>query len=208
MVEQLLGLGFDVSAAEVRTPAAAAVRHCLDRGYRAVRMLVREPLLEDLEPLRPLSGEQERPDAVILGDLGEGFTPEVLNAAFRDIMDGAPLIALQHNRYWRRADGLALDVGAYAAALEYGSARESVTVGKPSAEFFLSAMADMGCERAVMVGDDVEADVAGAMAAGLAGVLVRTGKYRADALTTRVTPSAVVDSIAAVPELLARMPVG
>ena len=80
-------------------------------------------------------------------------------------------------------------------------------MGKPSAEFFLSAMADMGCERAVMIGDDLEADVAGAMAAGLAGVLVRTGKYRADALTTRVSPSAVVDSIADVPELLARMPV-
>ena len=29
-----------------------------------------------------------------------------------------------------------------------------------------------------MVGDDVEADVGGAMAAGLKGVLVRTGKYR------------------------------
>ena len=31
-----------------------------------------------------------------------------------------------------------------------------------------------------MVGDDVEADVGGAMDAGLAGILVRTGKYRED----------------------------
>lgn len=29
-----------------------------------------------------------------------------------------------------------------------------------------------------MVGDDAEADVGGALAAGLQGVLVRTGKYR------------------------------
>ena len=29
-----------------------------------------------------------------------------------------------------------------------------------------------------MIGDDAEADVGGAMAAGLQGVLVQTGKYR------------------------------
>ena len=41
-------------------------------------------------------------------------------------------------------------------------------VGKPAQEFFRAAIADMGVEQAVMVGDDVEADVGGAMAAGLA----------------------------------------
>ena len=51
------------------------------------------------------------------------------------IMDGAELVALQHNRYWRRADGLALDVGAYAAALEYATRRDAVVVGKPAEAF-------------------------------------------------------------------------
>jgi phospholysine phosphohistidine inorganic pyrophosphate phosphatase len=120
-------------------------------------------------------------------------------------MDGAELVALQHNRYWRRADGLALDVGAYATALEYATGREAIVVGKPAREFFMAAVDDMGVERAVMVGDDVEADVGGAMAAGLPGVLVRTGKYRQDALTARVTPTAIVDSIKDVPALLTRL---
>jgi ribonucleotide monophosphatase NagD (HAD superfamily) len=80
-----------------------------------------------------------------------------------------------------------------------------VVVGKPAEEFFLAAMADMELERAVMVGDDAEADVGGAMAAGLPGVLVRTGKYREDALMARVTPTAIVDSIKDVPSLLARI---
>jgi ribonucleotide monophosphatase NagD (HAD superfamily) len=57
----------------------------------------------------------------------------------------------------------------------------------------------------VMVGDDLEADVGGAMAAGLPGVLVRTGKYREDALPAGVTPTAVADSIKEVPALLERM---
>ncbi|MGO9322347.1 MAG: TIGR01458 family HAD-type hydrolase [Solirubrobacteraceae bacterium] len=202
--EHLLEMGFDVSLDEVLTPAAMAERHCKERGYEAVTVLVSEGLREDLDALESATPGAHT-DAVILGDLGDGFTPEVLNGVFRAMMDGAELVALQHNRYWRRADGLALDVGAYAAALEYATGHEAVTVGKPAREFFLTAMADMGLERGIMVGDDVEADVGGAMAAGLPGVLVRTGKYRRDALKARVTPTAIVDSIKDVPGLLPRI---
>jgi phospholysine phosphohistidine inorganic pyrophosphate phosphatase len=204
VLEHLVEIGFEVALDEVLTPAAMAVRHCRERGYRSVELLVSERLLEDLAPLQR-SGPAREADAVILGDLGSSFNADVLNGAFRLLMDGAELIALQHNRYWRRADGLALDVGAYAAALEYATGREAVVVGKPAREFFLSAMADMGLERAVMVGDDAEADVGGAMAAGLPGVLVRTGKYREDPVMARVTPTAIVDSIKDVPTLLARI---
>ncbi len=202
--EHLLGMGFDVALEEVLTPAAMAERHCREREYDSVSVLVSEGLREDVAELETAApGAQV--DAVVLGDLGDGFTPEVLNSVFRALMDGAELVALQHNRYWRRADGLALDVGAYAAALEYASGRDAVTVGKPASEFFLAAMTDMGLEQGVMIGDDVEADVGGAMAAGLPGVLVRTGKYRQDALRERVTPTAIVDSIKDVPALLERM---
>jgi phospholysine phosphohistidine inorganic pyrophosphate phosphatase len=204
VLEHLVELGFEVALEEVLTPAAMAVRHCRERGYRSVELLVSERLLEDLAPLQR-SGSASEADAVILGDLGSAFNADVLNGAFRLLMDGAELVALQHNRYWRRADGLALDVGAYAAALEYATGREAVVVGKPAREFFLSAMADMGLERGVMVGDDAEADVGGAMAAGLPGVLVRTGKYREDPVMARVTPTAIVDSIRDVPSLLARI---
>jgi phospholysine phosphohistidine inorganic pyrophosphate phosphatase len=202
--EHLREIGFDVSLEEVLTPAAMAVHHCRERGYRSVRVLVSDALREDLAALESATAAAQI-DAVILGDLGDGFTPEVLNGIFRALMDGAELVALQHNRYWRRADGLALDVGAYAAALEYASGREAVTVGKPARAFFLAAMADMGLAHAVMVGDDIEADVGGAIAAGLLGVLVRTGKYREDALDTGVTPTAIVDSVADVPRLLAHL---
>jgi HAD superfamily hydrolase (TIGR01458 family) len=201
VVEQLRRLGFAVDEAEVLTPAALAVSRCRERGYRCVSLLVSDSLREDLEGLeQAAAGEQV--DAVILGDLGDGFTAAVLNEAFRRLLDGAELIALQHNRYWRRADGLVLDVGAYSAALEYASGREATVVGKPAAEFFRAALADLGVERALMVGDDVEADVGGALAAGLPAVLVRTGKFRQDALAASgVEPTALVDSIAEVPAL-------
>ena len=57
--------------------------------------------------------------------------------------------------------------------------------------------------RAVLHRDDVESDIGGAMRAGLAGILVRTGKYRDDAVRgSGVEPTITVDSIAAVPSLL------
>jgi HAD superfamily hydrolase (TIGR01458 family) len=204
IVEQLQRLGFDVSVNEVLTPAALAVRHCRERGYRSVRLLVGEGLREDLADLVEAPGGAAV-DAVVLGDLGDGFTAEVLNGAFRLLMDGAELVALQHNRYWRRGDGLALDVGAYSAALEYASGVEAAVVGKPAQEFFTAALADLQSqpENTLMVGDDVEADVAGALAAGLRAVLVRTGKYCEDALeASGVTPTEIVGSIAEVPELV------
>jgi HAD superfamily hydrolase (TIGR01458 family) len=120
-------------------------------------------------------------------------------------MDGAELIALQKNRYWLTPDGLSLDVGPYVAALEYATSAEALVVGKPAPAFFASALDAMGvpAERAAMVGDDVESDVGGALAAGLAGILVRTGKYHEDAVQrSGVEPTAVVDSIADVPALL------
>ncbi|HWX98000.1 MAG TPA: TIGR01458 family HAD-type hydrolase [Solirubrobacteraceae bacterium] len=203
IVEQLRRLGFAVERHEVLTPAALAVRHCHERGYRSVKLLVAHALREDLAELAEVSGGPV--DAIVLGDLGGGFTAKVLNDAFRLLMDGAELVALQHNRYWRRADGLALDVGAYSAALEYASGREAAVVGKPAREFFAAALADLGsgAEETLMVGDDVEADVGGAMDAGLRGVLVRTGKYREDALaSSHVTPTEILDSIADLPALL------
>ncbi len=201
IVEHLHELGFNVTTDEVLTPAALAVRHCHEHEYSSVKLLVGEALREDLAELPdvPSGGAA---DAVILGDLGDGFTPEVLNEAFRLLMDGAVLVALQHNRYWRRPDGLVLDVGAYSAALEYATAKDAVVVGKPAPTFFAAALADLNAQPdgAVMVGDDIEADVGGAIAAGLRGILVRTGKYREDTrAASGVRPTEILDSIADLP---------
>lgn len=85
------------------------------------------------------------------------------------------------NRNFLDHDGeLSLDAGPFVAALEYASGREATVFGKPAAMFFKLAVESLRCapEEVAMIGDDVEADVGGAMAAGLMGVLVRTGKYR------------------------------
>ena len=199
---KLRALGIQVADDELVTPARLAVRRCLDRGRTTVALLMDEDVKADFAELREVA---DRPDAVIVGDLGERFDYAVLNAAFRHVMAGSELIALQKNRFWLRADGLSLDVGPFVAALEYATGREAYVCGKPAGDFFAAVLADLGvaAAAAAIVGDDVESDVGGALAAGLGGVLVRTGKYRADRVkATGIRPTLTIDSIADLPALI------
>jgi phospholysine phosphohistidine inorganic pyrophosphate phosphatase len=202
ILERLGRLGIEADPSELLTPATLAVRRCEEAGYESVSLVVLDELREDLKGLQ----EGEGPvDAVIVGDLGEGWDYEVLNRAFRQLMDGAELIALQKNRYWETEEGLSLDAGPFVSALEYATGREAEVIGKPSGSFFELALSELGVRavRAALVGDDVEADVGGSMVAGLAGILVRTGKSREDLVRkSGVEPTATVDSIADVPDLL------
>ena len=98
-----------------------------------------------------------------------------------------------------------LDLGAFAAALEYASGREATLVGKPAPDFFTAALASLGASpaQAAVIGDDLEADVGGGQAAGMKGVLVRTGKFRPeDAKRSRIRPDAALDSLAQLATLL------
>jgi HAD superfamily hydrolase (TIGR01458 family) len=191
-----------VPDSELVTPARLAVEHCLAAGHRRALLLVRDDVKPDLAGLEAVG---ENADVVVVGDLGEAFDYQILNHAFRELLGGAELLALQKNRYWRTPDGLSLDVGAFVAALEYATGRDAVVVGKPAPAFFATVLDGLGVrpEDAVMVGDDVESDVGGALAAGLGGILVRTGKYRADAVAASgIEPTTTVDSIADVPAAL------
>ena len=203
-LEKLARLGFTAADGDLVTPAVVAVLHCRERGIRRVGLVMNEEVKRDFAELEE-SGEDS--DAVIIGDLGAAFGYDVLNDAFRQVMAGAELIALQKNRYWLRADGLSLDVGPFVAAIEFAAGRDAYVIGKPALGFFEQVLADLGAraEQAAMVGDDIESDIGGALRAGLEAILVRTGKYREDRVRdSGIEPTAVVDSIADVPELLGR----
>lgn len=202
ILARLERLGMPVPERELITPARLAVEHCLAAGRRRALLLMRDEVKADLAGLQDV---HEGADVVVVGDLGDDFGYRVLNRAFRELLAGAELVALQKNRYWRTPEGLSLDVGPFVAALEYATGRDAVVVGKPAPAFFATVLTGLAVPAAdaVMVGDDVESDVGGALRAGLAGVLVRTGKYRPEAVAASgVEPTATVDSIADVPALL------
>ena len=202
VARELSRMGLDVPVDRIFTAPIAALAYLQSRAYTRCNLLVRPALREDLPGIQP---DEEAPQAVLLGDMGEETTFARLNRAFRNVLAGAELITLARNRYWQAKDGLVLDVGAFAAALEYATGRSAHLVGKPSPDFFTAALSSLGAapEGTVVVGDDLESDVAGAQAAGMRGVLVRTGKFRASDLDgSSIRPDAVLDSLADLPLLL------
>ncbi len=214
VVARLEDAGFQVSAGEVITAVSAGALSLAEMGVGIVAPFVTRETLEDLQAFDlcgGLSGNPRRqPDAVLLGDLGGDWTVELLNEAFRYVMDGATLVALQRNRYWLGPDGMSLDAGPFVAAIEYATDREAVICGKPAKQFFAAALGsidfgferDTGTIRPAMIGDDFWSDVKGAQAAGLQGWLVKTGKFRQrDFEASGVQPDLLLASIAEVVDL-------
>ncbi|MGC8633187.1 MAG: HAD-IIA family hydrolase [Candidatus Limnocylindrales bacterium] len=155
--------------------------------------------------------------AVIVGDAGPGFTWERLNTAFRLVRGGARLVAMHRNPWWLTPSGPTLDSGAFVRALEFATGQHALLVGKPARAIFRAgvdslAAGDAGAgltgDAVLMVGDDLQTDVAGARRAGLRAALVFTGKHGPDDLETarRRGTSALPDLVApALGEVLAAL---
>jgi HAD superfamily hydrolase (TIGR01458 family) len=189
LLARLAAMGFGIEADHLLT-APVTTRKLIERRGLRPHYLVHPAIAEEMGP-----SDDVDPTAVVLGDAGEGFSYPRLNTAFRFLMRGLPLLAMAKNRYFREGDGLSLDMGAFVAALEYAAGVEAEVVGKPSASFFDTALRDTGSQAAdaVMIGDDLRDDIGAAQALGIAGVLVRTGKYRAeDERQAQIRPTAVV----------------
>ncbi len=200
VVNELRRIGIDVDPEDVLTAPRACANWLREQSIRSIAVHLPESTLEDFEGFVV---DERSPDAVVVGDLGSGWTYERLNLAFRQLMADARLIAIQKNRFWRTPSGLALDAGPFVAALEYASDTKAVTVGKPSRAFFDAAARSLGLSlsRLVVIGDDVASDVEGAHAAGAHGVLVKTGKFSPRDLENQ-SPEAVLESVAGLPSLL------
>jgi HAD superfamily hydrolase (TIGR01458 family) len=175
IIGDLAPLGLQLQAEDIYTPAAIAEAFLRRRNLKPF-LVVHPNLREDFSELT-----RDGDEAVVVGDAGEFFSYDLLNQAYRKLLHGAAFLALAKNRGFLDHDNeMSLDAGPFVAALEYASGREATVLGKPSETFFALAVQGLKCtpETVVMIGDDAEADVGGAMAAGLMGVLVQTGKYR------------------------------
>jgi len=199
---QVLGMGLPVEIPEIINAPRAAAGYLRSIGNPICRFVVSDDVLEEFDGIPQ---DDRHPEVIVIGDIGDRWTYDLMSELFQSIIDGAKLIALHKGRYYEGREGLILDIGAFVAGLEYATGATATVIGKPSAPFFHAAAADMGLtpDRAAMIGDDIESDVGGAQRSGLAGVLVKTGKYRSHlAAASTVRPDAVVPSIADVPGLL------
>jgi phospholysine phosphohistidine inorganic pyrophosphate phosphatase len=199
---ELTAMGLAVDAEEILTAPRAARSFLMDRGWIRAQLLL--PPAVCAEDLGGIEHDEISPPAVVLGDQSADFDYDRFNRAFRSILAGAELVALGRNRYFLHEGELVIDVGAFAAALEFATRRSPLVVGKPSPDFFRAGLAELGvgAAEAAIVGDDVEADVGAGQALGLRGVLVKTGKFRPeDRDRPEIRPDATIDSIADLPRL-------
>ena len=182
-------------------PPALAMAAIIREKSLKPYMLVHPNCLADLPPVE--DGEH---DAVVIGDAVDDFSFKNINKAFQVIIEkNCPYYSLGKGKFYREDGKLQLDVGAYAALLEFATDKPAIVVGKPSPDFFQAALNDMkvAATDACMVGDDIVSDVGGAQNCGLQGILVRTGKYRAsDENHPKVKPDKIVDNLLEIVELI------
>ena len=205
LAEALRGMGVELDEEELQTTPRAAARALAGRRVLALTMHAIVGELEGIE----LVGEDA--EAVLVGGADE--TPESnlvfsymnLARAFHELEGGAELYCLHKNRWWQTKHGPLLDAGAFVAGLEYAAETEATVLGKPAPAYFAAALEalDADAELTWMVGDDIEADITGAQAHGMKSVLVRTGKFRPDAVeASRIRPEGIISSIAQLPDWL------
>jgi len=200
LVLMLGDMGLSVSLDDIFSAPHAAAVYCQNKGYKKILLSVSNREIEE-----EFSGFQlvnSDPDAIVLGDMGAGFTFNLINDLFNHILGGAELVAMHKNRFWKSADGYLLDVGAFVSALEYASGRTASVMGKPNLILFILASREwnLPADKILMVGDDIEGDIGGALNAGMKSILVKTGKFRPEALrSSDIKPSYIIDSIADLP---------
>ncbi|XP_076060407.1 phospholysine phosphohistidine inorganic pyrophosphate phosphatase [Oratosquilla oratoria] len=201
IVNKLRSHGFELVDSDICNPAPVVVSILKERGLRPHLLVSPEIECEFVEL------EKDNPTCVVLGDADEEFSFQNMNLVLRTLlaMKEPLLFSLGKGRYYKHKGQIQLDVGAYAAALEFACGINAEVVGKPSPHYFGAVLQALGvtASEAVMVGDDIVSDVGGAQACGIRGVLVRTGKYTPnDENHPTVKPDFIADTLEEVVNLI------
>jgi HAD superfamily hydrolase (TIGR01450 family) len=178
-VRKLWSLGLQASLEEIVT-AGGAIQHVLAERPRGTGTYVigSQAIFRHVADSgqRILNGTSriEEADVVVVAGHDELHFTELRDAT-QAVLAGAEMLATDRDRSFPSENGIAPGTGAVLAALEYATSREASIVGKPERQIFMTALDRMEPGRTLVVGDRLDADLAGAAAAGLDGAIVLTG---------------------------------
>jgi HAD superfamily hydrolase (TIGR01458 family) len=201
--KSLHSMGLQLPLPEIFTPAVALKQFAKERSKAKFHLLLSQDLMSVLQ--NELEIGNDTADYVVVGDIRESVSYSSLDKAFRLIMGGSEIIAMQKGRYFEASDGKHLDTGGFVRLLEYASGKESIVLGKPSKDFFNLALKSCGCtyDEAVIIGDDLNTDIKGAKTIGSLAIQVRTGKAAENVLSpSNPIPDLVINSIIDLPDIL------
>lgn len=193
-VRKLWSLGVRASLEEVVT-VGAAIQYLLAGRERASAYVIGSPAIfrhVTEAGHRVVNGTSQATEAqlVVVASHDE-FDYAELRHATQALLAGAEFIAANRDRTFPREDGMWPGTGAIIAALEYATETTARIVGKPEPQIFQAALDRLGDGRVLVVGDRLDADLAGAAAAGLDGAIVLTGTASRDQAEAATDPSPV-----------------
>ncbi|MGC8873311.1 MAG: HAD-IIA family hydrolase [Chloroflexia bacterium] len=198
---RLGAMGYAIAPQEVLTASYLTASYLRLLGHPRCWVLLDGDGIEEFEGVLLC---EEDPDYVVLGDLAQSFSYELLNRVLRALWRGAGFIAMQADPYDIGHEGPTVNVGGWLALLERASGRQAILIGKPSRIAFQMALEELAVkpDEAAVVGDRVESDIAGGKNAGLRTVLVQTGHFRPQDLEGPIQPDLVIPSLAELPDHL------
>lgn len=176
--DHLTNLGVPTPPEEVMTSAMAAAFLCAERYERGTLVLaiggdgLREALLN--EDMRLTDTADDKPTVVVQGlatDVGWAQLSEAVLA----IKAGADHIATNLDSTLPTERGFAIGNGSLVAAVVNATGIAPVSTGKPEPEIFTATAKRYGATAPVAIGDRLNTDIAGGVAAGLPTIHVLTG---------------------------------
>jgi HAD superfamily hydrolase (TIGR01450 family) len=184
-VRKLWRLGFQASLEEVVTVGGAVQHYLALRADTAASAFVigSAAVWRHVEEagLRIVNGTDlaTRADVVVVAG-HEDFDYRELRTATQAVLRGAGLLCAGRDPTFPMPDGPWPGTGAIVTAVEHATGHQAVSVGKPEAAIFQTALDRLGPGRALVVGDRLDADLVGARAAGIDAAIVLTGATSRD----------------------------
>jgi len=195
--QNLTRVGFTFAIEEILTSSFLTAAYLTQKYGETSFFLVGENgLKRELEAAGHHPNNQN-PQVVVVG-FDRGLTYEKLDDALRLLRKGAELVGSYGGAVYMSDHGPALSAGPIIKALEYGSGKKAVMIGKPSPRMFRSALwlAHEKPSNAVMIGDQIETDLLGAQRAGVHTILVLTGVESRETIhSSKVKPDLMIQTV-------------
>lgn len=207
---RLLRMGVTVDPSHIYTAGAATCDYVMHHYGRDDSGAPRKPRVFNLSTdgvhemldgrVEWIQSENETDcHAVICGaPLNVYATEERQRIALVLLRRGAELIGICADRIYPSPRGIEFGVGAMAAMMGYGANVTPTFCGKPEKIFFteLCHRLRVRPDRCVLIGDNLESDIAGGKSVGMTTLLVLTGiTTREDAVRATPPPDGVVDGL-------------